>query len=110
MWQQILETIVCKPEAAPILVAEALEMNAHNKSWVGVGSGWTVYGDVLKGIYVQNLINTTAEITPTARAILELSTPIFLAGLAKPARDAMPIYIRNRVALTSAEREQGQRL
>ncbi len=51
-----------------------------------------------------------AEVTPTADAILKLATPTFLAGLAKPASEAAPIYIRNRVALTTIEREQGQRL
>ena len=109
-WQQIHETIVCKPEAAPILVAGASQMSTHEKSWTGAGSGWAVYGDALSGIYAQNLVDIKAEITPTAEAILILATPIFLAGLAKPASEAMPIYIRNRVALTSAEREQGQRL
>ena len=109
-WRQIHETTVCKPEAALVLVAGASQMSTHEKSWTGAGSGWAVYGDTLSGMYAQNLVDIKAEITPTAEAILILATPIFLAGLAKPASEAMPIYIRNRVALTSAEREQGQRL
>ena len=48
--------------------------------------------------------------TPTAQAILQLAAPTFRAGNAKPASEAAPIYIRNRVALTTLEREQGQRL
>jgi tRNA threonylcarbamoyladenosine biosynthesis protein TsaB len=33
-----------------------------------------------------------------------------MKGEANPASEAMPIYIRNRVALKTAEREQGLRL
>lgn len=85
-------------------------MMMQEKAWVGVGSGWGVYGETLSTIYAQNLTQILPEISPTAEAILRLATPIFAAGLAKPASEAAPIYIRNRVALTSAEREAGQRL
>jgi tRNA threonylcarbamoyladenosine biosynthesis protein TsaB len=99
-WNEISATKVCKPEASPLLTCRA----------VGVGSGWAVYREILSGIYAQNLTKVIAEITPTAETILKLTQPIFAAGLAKPASEAAPIYIRNRVALTSAEREAGQRL
>ena len=54
--------------------------------------------------------NSINFITPTAEAILQLVKPTFEAGLAKSASEAAPIYIRNRVALTTIEREQGLRL
>jgi len=100
-WVEVSTTTLCKPEAAPLLVGGA---------WVGVGSGWEVYGEALNKVYSENLSKTFVNITPTAEAILQLAKPIFLAGLAKPASEAAPIYIRNRVALTTQEREQGQRL
>lgn len=109
-WHETLETSVIKPEAAPILASGASKMMMHEKAWVGVGSGWGAYGETLSAIYAQNLSQILPEISPTAEAILRLATPIFAAGLAKPASEAAPIYIRNRVALTSAEREAGQRL
>ena len=99
-WIEISKTMVCKPEAAPVLEG----------AWVGVGSGWAVYGEVLSKIYAKNLVKILPNITPTAEAILQLATPIFSAGKAKPASAAAPIYIRNRVALTTIEREAGQRL
>ncbi len=108
-WLEQSATKVCKPEAAAQL------HSALDGSWVGVGSGWAAYGEILSGIYAQNLTKIVSEdlhykATPTAEAILKLATPTFLAGLAKPASEAAPIYVRNRVALTSAEREAGQRL
>ena len=99
-WLEQSNIIVCKPEASPVLEGV----------WVGVGSGWAAYDEILSSIYAKNVTKTLPNITPSAEAILKLATPIFVAGLAKPAREAAPIYIRNRVALTSLEREQGMRL
>ena len=99
-WIEQSPTIVCKPEAAPILEGV----------WNGVGSGWAAYGDILSAIYANNLAQVLPNITPTAQAILQLAAPIFAAGLAKPASEAAPIYIRNRVALTTLERAEGLRL
>ena len=99
-WIELSKTIVCKPEAAPVL----------DGAWAGVGSGWAIYGEVLSTIYAQNLNQVLPNVTPTAEAILQLSAPIFAAGSAKPAGEAAPIYIRNRVALTTLERAEGLRL
>jgi tRNA threonylcarbamoyladenosine biosynthesis protein TsaB len=99
-WVEVRKTIVCKPEAAPVL----------DDMWTGVGSGWAVYGEVLSTIYAKNLVKILPNITPTAEAILQLAAPIFAAGEAMSASEAAPIYIRNRVALTTLQREAGQRL
>jgi tRNA threonylcarbamoyladenosine biosynthesis protein TsaB len=105
-WLEISATKVIKPEASPMLASGT----SLGKMWLGAGSGWAVYGDILRKIYAENLADVNAEITPTAEAILQLAKPTFISGLAKPASEAAPIYIRNRVALTTQEREQGQRL
>ena len=99
-WLEQSATRVCKPEAAPVLEG----------AWIGVGSGWAVYGDILSAIYANKLAQVLPNITQTAQAILQLATPIFAAGEAKPASEAAPIYIRNRVALTTLERAEGLRL
>ena len=114
-WLELHETKVCKLEAAPVILKDKLPAGApleitHRKDWVGAGSGWAVYGDILREIYAENLENILTNITPTAEAILQLAKPIFAAGEAKPASEAAPIYIRNRVALTTLQREAGQRL
>lgn len=105
VWLEISETKVCKPQVSPLL---------ESNDWVGAGSGWAAYKEVLMQIYSnhlsQSVNNVLPDITPTAEAILRLAQPVFEAGQAKPAMHAMPIYIRNRVALTTLEREQGLRL
>jgi len=48
-------------------------------------------------------------IVPSAIAIGKLAFPRFAAGDGLPARDAAPLYVRHRVALTIAERAAGLR-
>lgn len=43
---------------------------------------------------------------PTARAMLQLCEPLLRAGLAVDAAHALPLYVRDNVALTSAERDR----
>jgi tRNA threonylcarbamoyladenosine biosynthesis protein TsaB len=42
---------------------------------------------------------------PTARALLQLAPSLIAAGSLVDAEDALPLYIRDKVALTAAERE-----
>ena len=99
-WIEISKTIVCKPEAAPVLEG----------MWNGIGSGWAVYSEILSTIYRNKLAQVLPNVTPTAEAILQLAIPTFASGKARPASEAAPIYIRNRVALTTLERAEGLRL
>jgi tRNA threonylcarbamoyladenosine biosynthesis protein TsaB len=100
-WVEVLATTVCKPELVPAL---------SGQDWVAAGSGWATYGDILQQAYAQNIAQILPDIKPAATAVLSLAKPMFVAGLAKPASEAAPIYIRNRVALTTQERAQGLRL
>ena len=100
-WQAVIEPGLYKPDAVPAI---------QGGGWVGVGSGWQTYGEQLSNIYAAHISVMQPALLPTASAILKLAEPVFASGQAKPAHDAMPIYIRNRVALKTAEREQGLRL
>ena len=98
-WNEISATQVSKPESVPEIAGG---------DWVAVGNGWQVYDEVLSAR--NNVQQKLPEVTPTAEAVLQLALPLFLASQAKPAEEVRPIYIRNRVALTSAERDAGARL
>jgi len=100
-WVETHAAGVYKPEAVPAVEGD---------DWVGVGTAWKVYGEKLHDQYRQQVLKTLPEMTPKAAAILRLALPIFERGEANCASEAKPIYIRNRVALTSKEREQGLRL
>jgi tRNA threonylcarbamoyladenosine biosynthesis protein TsaB len=97
-WQTVCASSVCKPALAPAVLGSG---------WIGAGSGWEAYEAVLKPIYESNLTQLTPQILPTATAMLALAIPLFRAGEGLPASEAAPIYVRNRVALTTQERAQG---
>ena len=100
-WSEVHAAGVYKPNDVP---------SVEGSDWVGVGTAWKVYQDVLAERYQQQIVKTLPEMTPMAEAIMTLAIPTFKAGLAVPASEARPIYIRNRVALTAKERAEGQRL
>lgn len=100
-WQCMIEPGLYKPDAVPAVQGAA---------WSGAGSGWQTYNEQLSAVYAVQLQSVQPQLLPTATAILELARPIFMNGEAKSAAEAMPIYIRNRVALKTTEREQGLRL
>lgn len=100
-WQADIQPSLYKPDAVPVVKGAA---------WVGAGSGWQAYLEQLSAAYGQQLLATQPQLLPTASAILKLAMPVFARGEAHPASEAMPIYIRNRVALKTAERQQGLRL
>ena len=45
-----------------------------------------------------------AQALPTARALLRLAPALLAAGGARPAEQALPIYVRDQVAKTTLER------
>jgi tRNA threonylcarbamoyladenosine biosynthesis protein TsaB len=93
----------------PCVVAPADAPLPEGAGWSGVGNGFAAYptlGDRLAGV----LTSCDEAIGPTAVAIGALALPRFAAGEGMPARDAAPLYVRHRVALTHAERADGVRL
>ncbi len=72
--------------------------------WRGVGDGFAVHGDVLRRRMGERLIAVDAEACPTAAAVLRLALPEFARGAGVAAARAQPIYVREKVAFTTAER------
>lgn len=100
-WHEISPPIVCKPQDVPMLEGDG---------WLGAGSGWAVFADLLAATYAGKVQQMRPDILPQASAMLRLAQPLFAAGDTQTAQEAAPLYIRNRVALTAAERAQGQTL
>ncbi|MEP7328154.1 MAG: tRNA (adenosine(37)-N6)-threonylcarbamoyltransferase complex dimerization subunit type 1 TsaB [Betaproteobacteria bacterium] len=75
--------------------------------WFGAGDGFASYPDLALQM---DLAAHDAAVRPDARAIAELAAPRFAAGEAVDAADARPLYVRHRVALTTAERAAGATL
>jgi tRNA threonylcarbamoyladenosine biosynthesis protein TsaB len=73
----------------------------------GVGSGWAVYAEILSQRLGTLLQGTVADIWPHAACIAQLGAYGYANGQAVAVEDAMPVYLRDKVALTQLERQQG---
>lgn len=67
---------------------------------------WTVAGNA-QAAYGERLLPQAHHVAalPTATALLRLAPALLAAGAAVPASEALPRYIRDKVAQTTAERE-----
>lgn len=101
LWREVAAPAVVPPSEVtdPRLAGEGI--------WFGAGNGFAAYPALGPRL---DLPQIAADIHPTAQAIAELALPRLAAGEGVAAADALPIYVRHRVALTSAEQEAGVRL
>lgn len=95
---------------APNVCAAQHALKVVGGDWVGVGNGWLSDGEALNAVYANQIERVQENLIPTARAILALALPKFLAKNTLPAAEAIPIYVRNKVAMTIAERAQAGNL
>jgi tRNA threonylcarbamoyladenosine biosynthesis protein TsaB len=100
-WREVRAPTVGPPGAVdrPASPADA--------DWAGAGNGFAAYPALATRLA---LTRTADDAHPTALAIGELALPRLAAGDAVAAADALPVYVRHRIALTTAEREAGVRL
>lgn len=69
----------------------------------GVGDGFATHGALLHS-RKPDLAGTLADVFPDAAAVLRLAHAGFAAGRTVTAGQAQPVYVRDKVALTTAER------
>lgn len=86
---------VIKPELVPVPEADG---------WVSLGSGWIAHGDALTGALAGHVSAMYAEHWPDARYMVELAAMAFDRGEVVLAEQALPVYLRNKVAETMEER------
>ncbi|WP_263322255.1 tRNA (adenosine(37)-N6)-threonylcarbamoyltransferase complex dimerization subunit type 1 TsaB [Endozoicomonas sp. Mp262] len=86
-----------------VLAPEAVTLpNGLNDQWLGMGTGW-LYQDRL----AVTVTDSHKEALPHALDMALLAAADFREGRMLPAEEAMPVYLRDKVALTKRER-QGQ--
>lgn len=94
-WLEVHAPGLYRPDAVPAVEGDG---------WCGIGSGWVAHGEALAGCYHGRIGRIEPAAFPHARDIAALAVPSFAQGLGKPAHDAAPVYIRNKVALKMSER------
>ena len=90
-------------EAGPLQVGapEKLHMPC-DQVVLQAGNAFATYGDRLPHVAPDGL---RCEALPTATSLLRLAPALWAQGLAVSAEQAMPLYIRDKVANTTAERD-----
>jgi len=94
-WQETSAPGLCDPAAVPL---------PQGAGWLGAGSGFSVHEKVLGERLGECITALRAEVTPTAAAILRLALPRMERGEGGNAALALPIYLRDKVALKTSER------
>jgi tRNA threonylcarbamoyladenosine biosynthesis protein TsaB len=89
-WHEVVPAQCVAPQAAPL---------PPGNGWVGVGGGFEVYREELRGKV--SVVRSTVH--PTALSVAILAAPRFAAGEGVDAAQAAPVYLRDKVALTQAE-------
>lgn len=89
---------------APQVGAGATVMLPEGEGWRGVGDGFAASGAVLAARLGARLAGIESQHYPTAAAVARLAAPVLQRGAGISAAAAAPLYVRDKVALTTAER------
>ena len=91
-WREVIPALCAAPAAVP---------KPPGEGWIGCGNGFAVYGSM-------GFRKVIPDIHPTAMAVARLAAPRLAAGEGVDAALAVPFYVRDKVALTEAERAAGR--
>jgi tRNA threonylcarbamoyladenosine biosynthesis protein TsaB len=87
-WREVVAAQCVAPAQAP---------RPPGADWVGCGSGFAAYGNM-------GFDRVYPEIHPSAAAVARLAAPRLAAGEGVDAARIAPVYLRDKVALTTEER------
>jgi tRNA threonylcarbamoyladenosine biosynthesis protein TsaB len=94
-WQEVVAPSLCAPgDVAPLPAASAL---------AACGNGFSAYPEAFAGR--DFAAAALAEVMPHARQVAQLAAIGLAAGRAVAPAEAQPLYLRNKIAFTSAERQ-----
>lgn len=96
-WSTVVAPALAKPEKLAAI---------SGNGWSACGNGFAAYPEALAQCFSGQLDNIDATILPHAREIATLAVPIFERGQGIDAADAAPLYLRNKIALTTSERQR----
>jgi tRNA threonylcarbamoyladenosine biosynthesis protein TsaB len=85
-----------------VLPPQALVL-PDERTWTAIGSGWQAYSEALQTVVVSTCPEPAVTL-PHAQDMLPLAMRALLNGEGVSAEQALPVYLRNHVALTEAER------
>lgn len=95
-----------QPLTAECVVAstQAALPSQASQTWVGVGSGWRQYESLLMPRFKPYVEAVHADFLPNAYYVAQLAVYAYQQGQLVSPELVEPVYLRNKVALTTAER------
>jgi tRNA threonylcarbamoyladenosine biosynthesis protein TsaB len=99
-----------KHDGLPVLQAEEMVVPPdrvpipEGSDWHGAGSGWGSYADALKQRLGACISDTQPACFPSAASIATLAVPMFAQDGGVDAAQAIPVYLRDKVAKKAASR------
>jgi tRNA threonylcarbamoyladenosine biosynthesis protein TsaB len=94
-WRVVHAPALCRPNEVPV---------PEGGAWSGFGSGFAAHKEVLRERLAGALDRVEPAVFPTAAAVLRLARPRFGRGEGEAPEGAVPVYIRDKVALKTSER------
>ena len=96
-WFADCEPCLCLPQDAPPIQGD---------DWFGAGSGFAMHDVALQARYAGQMRGLDGTVVPQAAAIAALGATQFALGRGVDAAAALPLYLRDKVALKTSERKQ----
>lgn len=84
---------------------ELIELPTSADAYMAVGNGWQVYEQVFASDFTKLITQKNTQWLPAAEYVARLAVPAYEQGKAIAPDEAEPTYLRNKVALTTKERE-----
>lgn len=94
-WREVVAPLCASPGDVPV---------PEGGDWVGCGSGFAVYGASLGDALRGHLRGVDVNARASAVAIARLAAPRLAMGQGVDAAQALPFYVRDKVAYTEQER------
>jgi tRNA threonylcarbamoyladenosine biosynthesis protein TsaB len=99
-WRAMVPDCLADPRAVPV---------PSGVGWIGAGSGFVAHRAALEARLGAVLCAIRPQLVPDARAVVEIAIDELLAGRGVAPEHALPVYLRDKVALTTAERAAKER-
>lgn len=106
----VVEAGLPEAQSEELVVAPQQLPAPERGNWEGIGPGFAAYADALKERLGARLAGILPECLPHAGDIAAIAAAAVERGDTLAAEQAAPVYLRNNVAQTSAEREAQRRL
>ncbi|MCP3867870.1 MAG: tRNA (adenosine(37)-N6)-threonylcarbamoyltransferase complex dimerization subunit type 1 TsaB [Gammaproteobacteria bacterium] len=95
---QVTSTGLVEAVQADRLVSPGGLQSPEGTGWVGVGTGWQTYGEILAANLAGSVQSFESDLLCSAWDVALLAAAGFAAGKAVSAEQALPVYLRDKVA------------